>query len=163
MSQTTLTPLNENARKFISKPKKLFIGGKWVDAVSGEVFATKNSATGEVITTVPKGSKEDIDLAVRAAREAFDKGSWRTMKPAFTVWNSGSIGLCFVLQTHPFQVSLICSSCSSVREFASSFLQIPRRHGHPCLQLTVPTAKPVVDFHHQVITHAGRTSKKTPA
>ncbi|MFC5629531.1 hypothetical protein ACFPTR_11770, partial [Aliibacillus thermotolerans] len=23
--------------------------------------------------------------------------------------------------------------------------------------LTVPTAKPVVDFHHQVITHAGRT------
>ncbi|WP_270897898.1 hypothetical protein, partial [Aliibacillus thermotolerans] len=45
-------------------------------------------------------------------------------------------------------------------EFASSFLQIPRHHGHPCLQLTVPTAKPVVDFHHQVITHAGRTKYK---
>ncbi|WP_222718517.1 hypothetical protein, partial [Enterococcus faecium] len=28
----------------------------------------------------------------------------------------------------------------------------------PCLSLTVPTAKPVVDFHHQVFTHAGRTS-----
>ncbi|WP_338350173.1 hypothetical protein, partial [Enterococcus faecium] len=30
----------------------------------------------------------------------------------------------------------------------------------PCLSLTVPTAKPVVDFHHQVFTHAGRTSQQ---
>src|SRR5699024_1552774 len=52
--------------------------------------------------------------------------------------------------------------CSSVREFASSFLQIPFRNGHPCFQLTVPTAKPVVDFHHQVIAHAGRTKKPRP-
>jgi hypothetical protein len=43
-------------------------------------------------------------------------------------------------------------------DFASGFLQIPSHDGHPCLQLTVPTAKPVVDFHHQVITHAGRTN-----
>ncbi|WP_316400272.1 hypothetical protein, partial [Enterococcus faecium] len=33
----------------------------------------------------------------------------------------------------------------------------------PCLSLTVPTAKPVVDFHHQVFTHAGRTPKKGTA
>ncbi|WP_222717735.1 hypothetical protein, partial [Enterococcus faecium] len=31
----------------------------------------------------------------------------------------------------------------------------------PCLSLTVPTAKPVVDFHHQVFTHAGRTTKNS--
>ncbi|WP_237665537.1 hypothetical protein, partial [Tetragenococcus koreensis] len=43
--------------------------------------------------------------------------------------------------------------------FASSFLQIPPRDGHPCFWLTVPTAKPVVDFHHQVIAHAERTKK----
>ncbi|MCF1602415.1 hypothetical protein, partial [Tetragenococcus halophilus] len=36
-------------------------------------------------------------------------------------------------------------------------LQIPLRSGHPCFWLTVPTAKPVVDFHHQVIAHAERT------
>ncbi|MFL2079955.1 hypothetical protein, partial [Marinilactibacillus psychrotolerans] len=45
--------------------------------------------------------------------------------------------------------------------FAFSFLQIPPHGGHPCLQLTVPTAKPVVDFHHQVIAHAGRTTTKS--
>ena len=48
------------------------------------------------------------------------------------------------------------------RHFAAStsgFLQIPPHDGHPCLRLTVPTAKSVVDFHHQVIAHAGRTKK----
>ncbi|WP_238615380.1 hypothetical protein, partial [Staphylococcus felis] len=43
--------------------------------------------------------------------------------------------------------------------FASDFLQIPLRNGHPCLSLTVPSTKPVTDFHRQVITHAGRTIK----
>ncbi|MFE0398103.1 hypothetical protein, partial [Paenibacillus lactis] len=35
------------------------------------------------------------------------------------------------------------------------------RGGHPCLWLTVPTAKPVADFHRQVIAHAGRTTKNS--
>ncbi|WP_390580000.1 hypothetical protein, partial [Staphylococcus pseudintermedius] len=43
--------------------------------------------------------------------------------------------------------------------FASDFLQIPLRNGHPCLSLTVPTTKPVTDFHRQDVTHAGRTIK----
>ncbi|PTI97858.1 hypothetical protein BU054_04490, partial [Staphylococcus simulans] len=42
---------------------------------------------------------------------------------------------------------------------ASDFLQIPPHDGHPCLSLTVPTAKPVMDFHHQVVNHAERTQK----
>ena len=42
----------------------------------------------------------------------------------------------------------------------SDFLQIPSFGGHPCLRLTVPTAKSVADFHRQVIAHAERTSKK---
>ena len=39
----------------------------------------------------------------------------------------------------------------------SGFLQIPPHDGHPCLWLTVPTAKSVADFHRQVVAHAGRT------
>jgi len=39
------------------------------------------------------------------------------------------------------------------------FLQIPPHDGHPCPLLTVPTAKPVADFHRQVIAHAGQTKK----
>jgi len=59
------------------KPGKLFIGGKWVDSVSGKRFQTINPATEEVITSIAEGDKEDIDLAVAAARSAFEDGSWR--------------------------------------------------------------------------------------
>ena len=55
---------------------------------------------------------------------------------------------------------LVCDFCSSGREFASSFFQIPPRGGHPCSSLTVPTAKSVVDFHHQVVVHAAHTSSR---
>ena len=55
---------------------------------------------------------------------------------------------------------LICNFCSSDRGFASDFFQTPPHDGRPCLWLTVPTAKPVADFHRQVITHAEHTSKK---
>ena len=59
------------------KPGKLFINGKWVDSVSGKTFGTINPATEEVITSVAEGDKADIDLAVTAARKAFEEGPWR--------------------------------------------------------------------------------------
>lgn len=59
------------------KSKKLLIDGKWVDSVSGKLFRTINPATEKEITTVAEGDKEDIDLAVAAARKAFEKGPWR--------------------------------------------------------------------------------------
>ncbi len=52
-----------------------------------------------------------------------------------------SIGLWFVRQPHPDNFGLICSFCTSGREFAAGFLQIPPHDGHPCLKLTLPTAK----------------------
>ena len=59
------------------KPGKLFINGKWVDSVSGKTFNTLNPATEEVITGIAEGDKADIDLAVAAARKAFEEGSWK--------------------------------------------------------------------------------------
>ena len=56
-----------------------FIDGKWCPSVSGKTFATINPATEEVIAEVAEGDKEDIDLAVKAARRAFDSGPWRKM------------------------------------------------------------------------------------
>nr|CAB3470750.1 unnamed protein product [Digitaria exilis] len=58
---------------------KLFINGCFVDAVSGRTFETRDPRTGDVIATVAEGDKEDVDLAVKAARDAFDHGEWPRM------------------------------------------------------------------------------------
>ncbi|BAB55806.1 putative aldehyde dehydrogenase (NAD+) [Oryza sativa Japonica Group] len=58
---------------------KLFINGRFVDAVSGKTFETRDPRTGEVIAKIAEGDKADIDLAVKAAREAFDHGPWPRM------------------------------------------------------------------------------------
>ncbi|ERN03913.1 hypothetical protein AMTR_s00078p00188120, partial [Amborella trichopoda] len=58
---------------------KLFINGEFVDSVSGKTFETIDPRTGETITRVAEAVKEDIDLAVKAAREAFDNGIWPRM------------------------------------------------------------------------------------
>jgi len=56
---------------------KMLIDGQWRDSSSGKTFATINPATEEVIAEVAEGDAADIDLAVKAARKAFDSGSWR--------------------------------------------------------------------------------------
>src|SRR5947199_7230858 len=61
------------------KDQPLLIGGKWRDSVSGKTFPTVNPATGEVICQVAEGDKADVDLAVKAARKAFEEGPWPKM------------------------------------------------------------------------------------
>jgi acyl-CoA reductase-like NAD-dependent aldehyde dehydrogenase len=57
----------------------MFIDGRWVEGTSGKTFESINPATWEVIATVPRGAKEDVERAVRAARKAFDEGEWPRM------------------------------------------------------------------------------------
>ncbi|MBO3758484.1 aldehyde dehydrogenase family protein [Ciceribacter sp. L1K22] len=58
---------------------KLFIDGKWVAPVKGGHFPVINPATEEIFAHAPAGTAEDIDLAVAAARRAFDTGTWPRM------------------------------------------------------------------------------------
>ncbi len=57
-----------------------FVGGEWVDAAEGETMEVINPATGEAIAEVPRGSQEDVDRAVAAAKKAFEE--WRETTPA---------------------------------------------------------------------------------
>ncbi|TGP23385.1 aldehyde dehydrogenase family protein, partial [Mesorhizobium sp. M2D.F.Ca.ET.232.01.1.1] len=59
--------------------RQMLIDGQWRDAVSGRTFETRNPATGAVIGTVPQSGANDIDLAVAAARRAFE-GPWSRFK-----------------------------------------------------------------------------------
>jgi aldehyde dehydrogenase (NAD+) len=57
------------------KYKKFYIDGKWVDPVVPKEFNVINPATEEVAGVISMGSPKDVDLAVAAARRAFDSYS----------------------------------------------------------------------------------------
>lgn len=58
-----------------------FIGDAYVDAADGTTFDSLNPATGKLLTAVASCGEEDVNRAVAAAREAFDRGDWRRMAP----------------------------------------------------------------------------------
>src|SRR5271154_227471 len=64
------------------KDQPLFIGGKWLDSVSGKTFPAINPATGATICQVAEADKADVDLAVQAARKALETGPWSKMDAA---------------------------------------------------------------------------------
>src|SRR5258708_35575824 len=86
--------LDQNVSRFISTTRKILINGKWVEAASGKTFPTYNPATGEVLSRVAEGDKEDIDRAVKAARAAFDSGPWSKISPSELgrmIWQLGDL------------------------------------------------------------------------
>ena len=57
------------------KSYRMLIGGKWVEAGSGETFESVNPFTGQPWAVVPSAGAADVDAAVGAARAAFE--GWR--------------------------------------------------------------------------------------
>jgi aldehyde dehydrogenase (NAD+) len=74
---TLTVPTRE--RQSIQTATKLLINNEWVASVSGKTFPTINPATGEEIAQVAEADAADVNLAVKAARHAFEKGPWRKM------------------------------------------------------------------------------------
>ncbi|MGH7266719.1 MAG: aldehyde dehydrogenase family protein [Candidatus Rokuibacteriota bacterium] len=62
--------------------EQVFIGGQWRPPASGETYPTINPATEEESARVARGDERDIDLAVQAARRAFEHGPWPKMTAA---------------------------------------------------------------------------------
>jgi phenylacetaldehyde dehydrogenase len=59
----------------------LHIDGRDVPASDKTTFEVRNPATGEHLYDVAHGTVADVDVAVRAARKAFDDGRWKAMRP----------------------------------------------------------------------------------
>src|SRR5881397_501390 len=60
----------------------LFIGGKWVEPVSGGSAEILDPSTNRPIAQIASGAKEDVDAAVEAARRAFENPEWRGLDPS---------------------------------------------------------------------------------
>ncbi len=67
--------LSEATSGFLAGKHQAFIGGEWVDAMSGKTFETFDPGTGRVIAQVAECDAADVDTAVAAARAAFE-GPW---------------------------------------------------------------------------------------
>lgn len=65
-----------------SPSRQLLIDGRWSPAASGHALDVFDPATGEVFAQAAAGGAADIDAAVRAARNALERGPWRTTPPA---------------------------------------------------------------------------------
>ena len=76
MASTTEKSVAQKVPRPEIRQTQCFIGGKWLPAASGKTFETIHPATEEVIAQVAEGDKEDVDLAVDAARAQFDGGEW---------------------------------------------------------------------------------------
>src|SRR6202140_3877014 len=62
--------------KALIKTYRNYVDGQWTASASGETFPVYDPSTEEVIARVSAADKADVDVAVKAAREAFDSGPW---------------------------------------------------------------------------------------
>lgn len=65
----------------IDLPANAYIDGGFRPATSGKTFATSNPATGAKLADIAACGPEDVDFAVRKAREAFEDGRWSRIHP----------------------------------------------------------------------------------
>jgi phenylacetaldehyde dehydrogenase len=67
---------------FLQRPARLLIGGEWVQSESSNRIPVTDPATGTEVASVADANRADVDKAVAAAREAFERGAWANMLPA---------------------------------------------------------------------------------
>jgi acyl-CoA reductase-like NAD-dependent aldehyde dehydrogenase len=84
MTTATALPdaLSDAARSFAAGPHHLLIGGERPAAADGRTFETFDPATGRAFAEVAYAGAEDVDRAVRVAREAFEDGRWSAIAAA---------------------------------------------------------------------------------
>ena len=102
---------------------QLYIAGAWRPPVSGETYATINPATEEESARIAKGDERDIDLAVQAARKAFDSGPWPKMSAADRgriVWKLGDL-----IMANLDEMVRLESLCTGKTLFDSGKVEIP--------------------------------------
>jgi acyl-CoA reductase-like NAD-dependent aldehyde dehydrogenase len=76
-----MTHLHPEVKDFLAaQPLKMCIGGQWTEAASGKTFETLDPGNGKRIASVAAGDATDVDRAVQASREAFQRGGWATMR-----------------------------------------------------------------------------------
>lgn len=103
-----------------------FIGGKWVKPEGRKTYQTKNPATGQVLASTIQGEKDDVDLAVKTARKAYE--SWSKTPPHVRARHMYSIAR--HVQKHQRLVSVVeaMDNGKPIRETRDADVPIVVRH-----------------------------------
>lgn len=68
--------------RFLAKPARMLIDGQWTGSSAGDRIAVFDPSSGRKIAELIDATEQDVDLAVAAARRAFDDGRWSKIAPA---------------------------------------------------------------------------------
>lgn len=107
----------------IDIPSNAFIDGKFMASTSGETIPSINPATSEVITEIAACQAEDVNYAVRKAREAFDSGVWARMHPGDR--KRAMIQLVKLMKRHRHELAVLESIDSGKPIFDCATIDIP--------------------------------------
>ena len=116
----------------IDLPSNAFINGKFMSAESGKTTPTINPATAKVIAEIASCQSEDVDFAVRKAREAFDSGVWSRMHP--TDRKHVMIKLVKLMKRHRNELAVL-ESIDSGKPIAD------------CVQIDIPETMHCLEWH----------------
>ncbi|MBX5461986.1 MAG: aldehyde dehydrogenase family protein [Steroidobacteraceae bacterium] len=109
--------------EFLKRPRRLLIGGEWVEAQSSKRIPVMDPATGKEIASVPDASAEDVNRAVAAARAAFEKGPWADMLPAqreALLWKLSDL-----IDQHADELAELESLNNGKTKFMASIIDVP--------------------------------------
>ena len=79
----------------MKKEHRFYIDGEWVNSTSSEVIEVENPSTEEIIGTISAGTKEDIDMAVKSAKNAFQSFAFSSKEERIALLEEITKG-CFV-------------------------------------------------------------------
>jgi phenylacetaldehyde dehydrogenase len=111
------------AAAFLARPKRLLIGGEWVASASDVRIPVIDPATGAEVASVPDAGRADVDKAVAAAREAFERGPWATMLPSdreALIWR-----LADLIDKHAEELAELESIDNGKTKFMASVVDVP--------------------------------------
>ena len=106
----------------LSFPTDAYIDGAYRPGASGRTLETRNPATGELLGRLAACDADDVDLAVRRALEAFERGDWSRMHPGKR--KQVMIRLCKLLQRNRRELAVLESldSGKPIRDCATADL-----------------------------------------
>jgi gamma-glutamyl-gamma-aminobutyraldehyde dehydrogenase len=115
----------------LSFPTDAWIDGAYRPAQSGRTIETRNPATGAVLGNLAACDADDVDLAVRRAREAFDRGDWSRMHPGDR--KRVMVRLCKLMQRNRRELAVLESldSGKPIRDCAE--VDVPGNHPVPAV------------------------------